>query len=255
MTDSWTGPSPSPPIPQCWLEWCLATLSFAAAACTQRIKIMTRWMDCYARETAIASRMRRYISKCMSKYMPRYMSKLQFAPVFDIHRSPLSLSLRCILRCLPACFAARSFVCTVFVCMYMPCPTNAALHRSIATLSTPMLSPVCPLNSCCNSASNRLFCRCCCSCYRVFALVRALLLLAGCTSQGTTCPIASLRTVIGVLANSLEQSALQLLQHELGASKGDERGTGRPPPAPNGLQDSSRPVHAGRFLRCCQCGE
>ncbi|GFP56558.1 hypothetical protein TASIC1_0007005000 [Trichoderma asperellum] len=46
----------------------------------------------------------------------------------------------------------------------------------------------------------------------------------------------SLRTVIGVLANSLEQSALQLLQHELGASKGDERGTGRPPPAPNGPQ-------------------
>lgn len=115
----------------------------AAAACTQRIRIMTRWMDCYARETAMASRMRRYISK----YMPKYMSKLQFAPVFDIHHSPLSPSLRCILRCLPACFAARSAVCTVeSLCMYMPTISNqrsiASQHRNSLN-STPMLSLPC----------------------------------------------------------------------------------------------------------------
>jgi hypothetical protein len=116
-----------------------------------------------------------------------WMSKLEFAPVFDLHQSPprsfclLSPYMRSLLRSWPG-------------------------QRNIA--AAPRNSPCCPSRSISCTATLQLAGLG--SCFAALLLLLlpsihsrafALRLLAVCTSQGTTEPIASLRTLIGVLAN------------------------------------------------------
>lgn len=83
----------------------------------------------------------------------------------------------------------------------------------------------------------------------------ALRLLAGCTSQGTTDPIASLRTLIGVLANvaGAETPCSFCSSTSWGQARGQtgkDTQRDRPPPA---APMDPRPCSFSAL--CCQCGE
>lgn len=147
-------------------------------------------------------RMRRYIRKVPAL---RWMPQLEFAPVFDIHQSPLALGL------------------FTFVTLVSSWPNQRNIAAALSNPACPFKARVLQL---CNSLVWLLVLPpfCCCR-YRVFTLVRCATPASWTHLPGhdrTDRQSAHAHWRLGELGS---RNALQLLQHELGAGKGRDKNT------------------------------
>lgn len=239
--------------------WCLAKLSFAAAggthACTQRIKIMTRWIDCIEcmqeRQALGAVAIDNHkVQQVGCRRVKRYIRKVPSVQDIGCHSSNLR---RCLISTNPR--LRPRFVYLLLLCSVHG-PTNVTLQLSLKL----RVSAQARVLQLCNSLVCFFFflppCykRCC---YRAFTLVRCATPASRMHLPGhdrTDRQSTDAHWRLGERRRS--RNALQLLQqHELGAGKGrDAERDSRQRPTASSCSNGTR-ARAAPLRCCCQCGE